>query len=462
MSACSFRTAALLFVLGSACSEPEPAAAERPSVILVSIDTLRADHVGLYGYARDTTPFLDRWSKGATVFDQAFTTAAWTLVAHMTMLTGLFPEQHDVIGSKRALSPEIPLVAERLRAAGYRTAGLYFPGWIHERHGFQRGFDLFLPHQDLAEADAHLRELLPQLEEHRPFFLFVHLFDAHCGPFSDTDSAIYPSPEPYEHMFVEPRMKPWPDKPPKEVWWTRGVLGPEDFETATALYDGGIREVDDRLGVWFGELERRGLFENTLTIVTADHGEALGQRGILDMHGEYFQEALHIPLLVRAPDGSAAGRHVSEPVHLGDIVPTILAAAGLPPEPRLPGLSLLGPLPPERLIYGVKLPQAFILNGKEKLVLSAQDVCVRFDLARDPGELAPERVDAQRFEELRSKVMTASGTFPTHIPAGVISAEERQKLEALGYGGEDGVPKEKKEEPKAPPAPPKDAPREGG
>src|SRR5262245_43546439 len=133
-------------LLGCAAHEPSAppsAPASRASVILVSIDTLRADHVGLYGYPRETTPFLDRWSKDATVFEHAYTTAAWTLVAHMTMLTGLFPEQHDVIGKRRALSPGIPLLAERLQKAGYRTICLHAPGWIEARHGFHRGFDVF-------------------------------------------------------------------------------------------------------------------------------------------------------------------------------------------------------------------------------------------------------------------------------------------------------------------------------
>src|ERR1700752_245713 len=107
----------------------------RTSVILVSIDTLRADHTGLHGYERDTTPFLDHWAKGARVFDHAYTTASWTLVTHMSMLTGLYPQQHQVTSTELALAGEVPLLAERLRTDGYRTVGLYQPGMIHERHG---------------------------------------------------------------------------------------------------------------------------------------------------------------------------------------------------------------------------------------------------------------------------------------------------------------------------------------
>jgi len=466
MSGCMPPRALLRGLLGlalgsflAACDAGSPApagsgAGERPSVILISLDTLRADHMGLYGHERDTTPFLDRWARDAMVFEHAYTTAAWTLVAHMTMLTGLFPEQHDVIGSKRALSPEIPLLAERLRGAGYRTVGLYSPGWIDKRHGFDRGFEVFLPHEDLAQADRQLRSAMAELEHEKPFFLFVHLFDAHCGPFQDDSSSIYPAPEAYEHRFVTPDMKPWPEVPAKDLWWTRGVLGPEDFRTAAALYDGGIREVDDQLGTWFGELGRRGLLDDTLVIVTADHGEALGQRGILDRHGESYQEGLHVPLIVRDPRGRGAGTRVQAPVHLGDLVPTILDAVGLAADERLPGLSLLGPLPETRAVYGIKLPEAFILWGKDKYVLGPQEACLHFDLERDPGELSPERVDAARFHELRAKILGNAEPFPRAIPAGDLSEEDAAMLLALGYGGESSEKNEKKAgSKKAPPSP---------
>jgi arylsulfatase A-like enzyme len=405
-------------------------------VILVSIDTLRADHVGIYGYERDTTPFLDRWAKGATVFEHAYTTAAWTLVAHMTMLTGLFPEQHDVIGKRRALSPEIPLLAERLRAAGYRTLGLHGGGWIDERHGFQRGFDLFLLHEDLAEADRHLREVLDELDGEKPFFLFLHLFDVHCGPFTrESGNSVYPAPPPYDRMFAGAGRAPLPDIPAEQLWETPGLLEAEELATLVATYDGGIREVDDQLAAWFGELERRGLLRGALTIVTSDHGEALGQRGRLNKHGEYWQEGLHVPLIVRHPAGLRAGERVEEPVHLGDLVPTILATSGLAPDERLPGFSLFGPLPAERVIAGMKLPEAFVLKGREKLVAGPKDWCIALDLERDPHELAPAPGDLERFQALRSEA-NGPARFPRALMIERLSPEDEAVLRALGYGGD--------------------------
>src|SRR5262245_40157104 len=144
------------FLLALAGCDGTPPPPSHPSVVLVSIDTLRADHLGLYGYERDTSPFLDRLARESVVFDHAFTSAAWTLIAHMTMLTGLYPEQHGVTTKDRALAMDAPLLAERLARAGYQTIGLYRLGWVHARHGFARGFDVFRNHKSAEEAEEHL------------------------------------------------------------------------------------------------------------------------------------------------------------------------------------------------------------------------------------------------------------------------------------------------------------------
>src|SRR5262245_57996699 len=167
--------AVLIASLACACSE----APVQPSIVLVSIDTLRADHLGAYGYERDTSPFLDRWAKRSLVFERAFTPAAWTLSAHMSMLTGLYPEQHGVVKGDLALAPDVPLLAERLAHAGYRTVGLYQPTWVHPRHGFGRGFEVFRAHENGDQAGEHLFEELAKIPAQSPLFLFVHLFDVH-------------------------------------------------------------------------------------------------------------------------------------------------------------------------------------------------------------------------------------------------------------------------------------------
>ena len=418
-----------------ACS---PGATPRPSVILISIDTLRADHVGAYGYERDTTPFLDRFAEQSLLFERAFTPASWTLTAHATMLTGLQPDEHGILADGLAFSPETPLLAERLQAVGYRTLGLFFRGWINEERGFGRGFDVFQNHRNAEEAGAHLLSLLPQESGGPPLFLFLHLFDVHSQPFKPDSSIVYDSPEPHRNRFVAPDAAPLPELPSQVLWETEGLLDPEQREHLVALYDGAIHYVDTRLEQWFSELERRGLLENALVIVTADHGEALGQRanGRLHGHGGYYQEGLHVPLIVRLPDGSRAGERIQAPVQLGDLVPTILEVCGLAPDARLGGLSLREALPEDRIIDGARGSSRYALRWPEKYVDNGGGRVLHTDLSRDPLERANREVDAARLQSLVERARGERGPHPAPIPMGARSLAEEQQLRDLGYGGE--------------------------
>lgn len=425
------RAGLLLLALLAACSGGRESG--RPSVILVSIDTLRADHVGLYGYPRDTTPFLDRWADGGIVFDQAYTPAPWTLIAHMTMLTGLYPAQHGVVDENHGLSEAVPSLAERLRPLGYQTVGLYRESWIRSRYGFDRGFDVFRSHADAEEAEQHLLEELETLDRERPLLLFLHLFDVHDGFDADGDETLYPSPAPYQDMFLEGPPTPLPDMLPEELWRTQGLLTPEQIETIVAHYDGGIRYVDAKLEAWFARLEEEGWLADTLVVVTADHGESLAQRGTLDGHGGLAQEGLRVPLLIRLPDGSRAGTRVGEPVHLVDVVPTILDVVGAPRE-GLPGLSLLGPLPADRILVGAYPPQDYVLQWPHKLMRKGDKV-LAVDLERDPGETRLFGARPGRFEELLERSRALGDGFPPPRELEWMSASESEQLQALGYAG---------------------------
>ncbi len=419
---------ALLAALTVGCGE----APRRPSVILVSIDTLRADHLGLYGYERDTSPFLDRWAQRSIVFERAFTPAAWTLSAHMSMLTGLYPEQHGVIEGDLALAPEVPLLAEHLLRAGYRTIGLYQPTWVHPRHGFERGFEIFRPHEDAEQAGQHLLEELARVPSERPFFLFVHLFDVHSDP-ADRGT-LYSAPEPFRELYV-----------PGAAERLEGVtflglkggqkLASELKTDMIALYDEGIRHVDALLGQWFERLEQQGHLTDTLVIVTSDHGESLGQRGPLGGHGGVRQEGVHVPLLVRLPDDARAGTRVQESAHLIDVVPTVLDFAGLPRDPALPGLSLLGALPHERLLAGSNPPLGYLVRWPEKW-LRWSAIVRQIDLDADPGERSGSPASVEAYEEARRALALPPETFHAGVPIGAMSAEEVAELRALGYGGE--------------------------
>lgn len=409
----------------------------RPSVILVSIDTLRADHMGLYGYGRATTPFLDRFAKGCLVFERAFTPATWTLIAHMTMLTGLLPVEHGVLDEELALSPEMPLLTERLQTEGYQTIGLYYSGWIHERFGFSRGFDVFRSHENAAEAGMHLAEAIRTLDRDRPYFLFLHLFDVHSAPFDEENRTIYCAPSPYGGLFLTESSAALPDRPTEEIWETDGLLDPAQIDTLVAHYDGGVRYVDSMLETWFGDLERDGLMDGTLAIVTADHGEALGQRrGRLQGHGGLNQEGLHVPLIVRHPLGHRAGERVRQPVQLADIAPTIIATAGLSPDPLLGGVSLFGELPAGRVLTGSRKNSSYLLQWPKKLRRTAKGTPFELDLQSDPLENRPSEASEQDFSRLLAEALGGRGPHPAPVPVAAMSTEERDDLGALGYGGE--------------------------
>ena len=429
----------LLLVLAaaaSACGSED--ARGRPSVILISIDTLRADHVGLYGYERDTTPFLDRFAEHALVFEHAFTPTAWTLPAHMTMLTGLFPAQHGVEMEDLALAPGIPTLAETLQHAGYQTVGLYRRSWVHERHGFGRGFDVFRAHMEAEEAGQHLREELARLDHDRPLFLFVHLYDVHNGGTHDATSVVYPSPQPYQDLFLDEGSTPMPDVPSDEIWDGKVKLTDAQLRTLVAQYDGGIRYVDAKLEEWFGWLEREGWLKDALVVVTADHGEPLGQRGgELGGHGGFAQEGLHVPLVVRPVALLAEQRRVLEPAHLVDVVPTVLDAAGLPPDARLPGESLLRPLAPDRVITGSSSvpPSGYVVRWPLKVLQRDGGRCLSVDLEQDPGELQYHKAPRELYHELLGHALPSDVQFPAASHIDPLPAAERQMLSDLGYAG---------------------------
>jgi arylsulfatase A-like enzyme len=400
--------------------------------VLVSIDTLRADHVGLYGYARDTTPFLDRLGAQGIVFESAYTSAAWTLVAHMSMLTGLYPEQHGVLSGPLALAEEAPLLAEHLARAGYQTVGLYRQGWIHERHGFARGFDVFRSHWTAEEAEEHLAEELARLDGARPCFLFLHLFDVHNDPSSKDPPSIFSSPPPYQDLFLPGARERLAGETYLSI--KKRKLTADEREALAALYDDGIRHVDAVLERCFARLEAEGWLADALVIVTADHGESLAQRENYG-HGGPWQEGLRVPLVLRLPGNERAGERVREVAHLVDVVPTVLAFAGLPHDPALAGRSLLEPLPAERVVTGGHGPVEFAVRGPEKLIRFGQKYG-RVDLAADPHELDVQAATAEEYARLRAALALDRDSFHPPLTRGPMSPADREALDDLGYGGE--------------------------
>ncbi len=304
-------------------------------IILISLDTLRADHLGIYGYHRDTSPSIDAFANESVVFDNAVVQSPWTLPSHMSIMTSLYPSFHglDNKGSQR-LADEHTTLAEFLQEGGYQTAAFTGGSWVSGRFGFNRGFDSF-DDQGWYGIASILPKVKKWLDENKqnPFFLFIHCYDIHHP---------YNPPPPYNSMFHDfiyrgnliPSAKALMNSSKKK-------LSNEDVRHLIALYDGGIRYTDEEIGKFLSYLREARLYEQTLIIITSDHGEAFKEHGEL-LHGQlYYRPNLHVPLIVRIPNYPKKEIRVSELVQSIDLLPTILDIARRPAHPKAQGESLL-------------------------------------------------------------------------------------------------------------------------
>jgi arylsulfatase A-like enzyme len=319
----------------------QPAAATAPAptrgYVLISIDTLRADHLGCYGYPRPTSPFIDELARRGTLFEEAYAQYPSTLVSHMSMFTGLHPREHGVLTASSVLAPEIESFPEVFQRAGFRTAAFTEGGYVSGRYGFRRGFDAFVARdragaRPLQRTFARGVEFLAGLPADARFLLFLHTYAVHSP---------YDAPERYRVPF-------WPGPPPaggidgtphalNGANATEQELSPQAVDYVSALYDAGIRETDETLQRFFAELARLGLAEETTVVVTSDHGEELRDHGRFH-HTQLYREVLRVPLIVVHPrrPGGVRQRAV---VQLVDLPPTLYELAGLRPGAASSGTS---------------------------------------------------------------------------------------------------------------------------
>jgi arylsulfatase A-like enzyme len=345
------KLAAGLLVLLAAC-EPEakkapPVAAERLNVLLLTIDTLRADHLGLYGYTRNTSRHLDALAREATVFDYAYTYWPKTRGSFVAMLTGRRDAQTGYGKSHPVLLDFNPTLASVLQKAGYRTAAIVDNGNVAAGHGYAKGFDTYRETwQEKALATEMDRtraiteggvQFLREAPRAQPFLLWLHYVNPH---------APYTPPAPWDTTFLDEDAKAGPRLPvvpgfhggiPKQ--WA--VKGQERLGYYVAQYDGEIGVSDDQVGRVLEALRQAGQWERTLVVVTSDHGESLGEHGYYFDHGEdLFDPSLRVPLLVSLP-GQRRGLRSQVLASTLDLVPTILDAVKVSYPPDLAGRSLL-------------------------------------------------------------------------------------------------------------------------
>ncbi len=313
----------------AACGPSLPAGGERPDIVLISVDTLRADHLGAYGYtAQATSPFLDSLAARGVRFANARAPSPWTLPSHTTMLSGLLPHEHLVVDDEVRINPATPMLQERLRAEGYATLGVVSTLYVSRKFGFDRGFDTFddfglkTEKQNLSGSvdakDVFDRglEALAELEDGQPAFLFLHVYDAHYS---------YDAPFPWNLRFDRlPRRGDARYK--KYFYFFDNPLEADQLVHQIAQYDEEIRYIDhqiERLAGAFAEAGREAIF-----VITSDHGEEFFERGSWGHAHTLYPEQLHVPLIIAGP-GLPEGVVVEGGVGTQDIAPTIAALAGV-------------------------------------------------------------------------------------------------------------------------------------
>ncbi len=336
---------------------------KHPNIILVVMDSVRADRTSVQGYSRPTTPHLAELAGRGVIFEQAISSAAWTIPSHATLFTGLYPSEHGA-NHHRIRGDVGPLLAEVLREAGYATIGMVSNTLLHPDSGLTRGFDQFV---QVASDPARMRGLKygrhfaramgwrdsgAELTNRRifeaiesasqPFFLFVNYMETHF-PF-------LPPPR-FRRRFVRDRLLSWRRFPlalqfMKGRYWS--LLGAENagvFRLLNDLYDGELAHLDWRIGQLLEWLDRRRALEASIVIVTSDHGENLGDHGLLTHHFCLYDSLIHIPLIVTWPGRLPAGERVAGQVSSADLCPSLCRALGLrhstPPRPGGPRPALL-------------------------------------------------------------------------------------------------------------------------
>ncbi|MGD8316287.1 MAG: sulfatase-like hydrolase/transferase, partial [Myxococcales bacterium] len=414
--------------------EPAPAPAAEPNVVVITIDTLRADHLGCYGFDRARTPHIDRLAEEGALVEHAIATVPITLPSHASIFTGLYPPAHGVRDNGiQTLPEEVETLAERMKREGYRTQAFVSAGVLHHRFNLDQGFDGY-DDQLQREPDPGMFRIQERSGEHTmdrvlewldrngstsgedsPFLLWVHLFDPH---------------QPYA---------------PPEV----------DAKASPTLYDGEIASVDRQVGRLMQRLKQSGVLDDTLVLFTSDHGESLGEHGEVTHAIFIYESTVRIPFIVWYPAKIAAGTRYSGIVRGVDVMPTIMGLAGLEVT-KTQGADLSGALmgeekPPVLVAYSESLdPQIEFAMAPLHGIRDQRWTYIRapkselYDRQQDPEEVhnlleirgkgaQAAAAKAQELDRMLTQVLQDSERFGFVAPANPLDRETVEMLKALGY-----------------------------
>jgi len=468
--------AALAAVIGLAVAStialrrPDP----HPNVLLIVVDTLRADRLGCYGYERETSPRLDALAREGTRFDAAYAPSSWTLPSVASLFTATPPASHGVVHWSRALPPDPPTLAQALHDGGYVTTAIMGNLNVTADSGFDRGFELFLetraddgfdvpgsmPSYPAAAAVTDRAVTFLDALQDRRFFLYVHYMDPHA-PYLLPDDATDPWADPaYDGFMVTRLSRARTVMGPRFVninsyFWSKVQDGPRDRRRIGDLYDAKVHYLDREIGRLLDHLGALGLAENTVVAVTSDHGEGLSEHGVVEHGMQPYQHQVRVPLILRGA-GIEAGVESQAPVELVDL-PLALTGLGLGPDIAWAGehaggngalLQTLG-LPVADAAEGAEGSVAAtvhlretrqevrgLIHGDHKLMLDVATGGIQvFDLSRDPRELVDlAGQDPAREQEMlelldrRLGPVEEVGSEPVEL-----DPETLERLRAMGY-----------------------------
>lgn len=450
---------------------------EPPNVVLISVDMLRPDHLKCYGYHRTTSPNIDRLASEGALYENHIASSPWTLPSHASIFTSLPDSLHGCTDTDRALAPSALTLAERFASAGYATAGFFAGPYLHPAFGLDQGFESYedcaayaaridgRPPSEWAMDEGVMRESHEDVTNVRvfaavlnwmsgrpkkPFFLFIHLWDVHFD---------FVPPPPYDRTF-DPDYKGWVDG---KNFFFDPRYGPEmdarDLEHLLALYDGEIAWTDSIVGRIRAELEKAGILDETVLMLTSDHGTEFFEHGNKGHRQTLYDEVLRTPLIVRFPPKLGAGKRVSGLTRGIDVGPTLLELAGLPQPNDVLGRSLVALAEfPDAPPVGRAVSELFSVGNNLRSVRTRRwkhldwigtPNHAYFDLEQDPGELQlrldfeselgkkavegyEAEIEGMNAFMARHPVPVTSGAKSSNPPAEVID-----RLRTQGYvGGE--------------------------
>lgn len=455
---------AILSAASLSCGR-EGGGGEGINVLLISIDSLRPDHLGCYGYKRDTSPNIDKLARKGATFLNAISTTSWTLPAHISLLTGTEISVHGVANDGISLHRGIPPLTESIKKAGYRTAAFCSSPYLNPAFGFDRGFELyhntdlekpefedtiFLEDRDKWQevhediTSPRIKELaVDWLDRHHGerFFLFLHMWDPHFD---------FIPPPPFDTLF-DPDYRGGVS--PRHFMFNNDIhenMAPRDLEHIIALYDGEIAFTDHHLGMIFDRMRELGVLDRTLIVITGDHGTEFFEHGNKGHRTTLYDETVKIPLIVVLPDKNLKGMKIKQQAGIIDIAPTILDYLGLPVVPPMQGHSLLPAVTADRgdgekpLLLELEDKLKALRTDRYKLLFNTEyQQTTILDLAIDPRETHQHLVTsspswAEINRAFYSRWVGNQETAETYRqgetgPDVNLSPEQLERLRSLGY-----------------------------